>query len=179
MFLKIGIVGRALGLQGSFYVSGRDEPIPSSIKTVKIGRHLDSAQAAELLKTTWQGGRVAILCSLASDRTSADLLKGMTIWAESSQINVADDKEYLLVDLKGRKVLDVDGECLGLVDDVVKLPASINLIVLNPDKTADVEIPMINDYVDMGFTRGETMIKLRVKRELFDDIWNMRGKKKR
>jgi len=177
MFLKIGIVGRALGLQGSFYVSGRDESIPSSIRFIKIGKTLDTAKDAEVLKSVWQSGRAAIVCSLAADRTAAELLKGMNIWVEESQIRVSEDREFLLVDLIGRDVVDVNGAFIGRVEDVLKQPASINIMVVNQDRSADVEIPMIADYIDMGFLRGEKIINLKVDKDVFGDIWNPRGKK--
>jgi len=177
MFLKIGIVGRALGLQGSFYVSGRDEPIPTTVKQIKIGRSIETARDARILKSLWQKGRASIVCDLAGDRTSAELLTGMSIWVDASNIVVEDDSEYLLVDLRGREVIDVNGETIGIVQDVVRMPASTNLIVLSEARDADVEIPVIADYVEMGFKRGESRIKLTVAAETFDEIWNSRGKK--
>jgi 16S rRNA processing protein RimM len=177
MFLKIGIVGRALGLQGSFYISGRDEPIPSSITWIKIGKSLETAREAEVLKTAWQKNRASIKCSLANDRTAAELLQGMSIWVEASQIKVTENHEFLLIDLVGRDVIDVEGRLVGLVESVLKQPASINMLVVNNDRSADVEIPMIADYVDMSFRRGENVIYLKVDQGVFSDIWNLRGKK--
>jgi len=177
MFLKIGIVGRALGLQGSFYVSGRDEVIPSSIRRIKVGKTLETAREAEILKSVWQSGRAAIVCSLAADRTAAELLQGMSIWVEASQIKVTEETEFLLIDLIGRDVIDVNGSLVGRVEDVLKQPASINMLVVNQDKKADLEIPVIADYVDMGFRRGERLINLKVDKSVFDEIWNTRGKK--
>lgn len=177
MFLKIGIVGRALGLQGSFYVSGRDEAIPTSIKHIKIGKNLGTAREAEVLKSSWQSGRSAILCSLASDRTAAESLQGLSIWAHASQVHIVEDSEFLLIDLIGRDVLDVNGSMVGRVEDVLKQPASINMVVVNLDESADIEIPVISDYVDMSFRRGERLISLKVHKEVFDDIWNPRKTK--
>ena len=112
MFLKLGTVGRALGLQGSFYISGRDEPIPSAVTIIKIGNSLDTAKEAKIISLTWQQERPVIKCSLAIDRTAAELLRGMSIWAEASTIKVDDSKEFLLKDLIGRSVIDVDGKVM-------------------------------------------------------------------
>lgn len=176
MLLKIGIVGRALGLQGSFYVSGRDEPMPETLKAVRIGKTDQTAKDAVILKSFVQNGRPVILCDLASDRTSAELLTGMFIWAESHLISVQDDKEFLLSDLKGREVFDADGVLMGTVEDVVKMPASVNIIVLNPSRSSDLEIPVISDYIDMSFRRGEANLRLKVSCSVFDEIWNARAK---
>jgi ribosomal 30S subunit maturation factor RimM len=177
MFLKLGIVGRALGLQGSFYVSGRDEPIPDTVISVKIGRTLQTAREGQIISRGWQQGRPNIKCSLAGDRTASELLTGMTIWVDESQIKLDNSKEFLLKDLQGRTVIDSDGIVLGTVDNVIKMPASINIIVLKPDESADVDIPMISDYVDMNFDRGGSELKLMVPGDTFDEIWNARVKK--
>lgn len=177
MLLKLGIVGRALGLQGSFYVSARDEAIAATVKTVKIGRTLESARDAEITSRGWQQNRPTLKCSLAHDRTTAELLTGMTIWVEDSQVKVDDSKEFLLKDLIGRKVIDSDGSEIGLIEDVIKMPASINIVLVKSDGSADVDIPMISDYVDMKFGRGDKELKLMVPISTFDEIWNSRVKK--
>lgn len=176
MFLKIGIVGRALGLQGSFYVYGRDEALPGSIRSIKIGATLEVAQEAQIVKTAWQNGRASVICSLATNRTEAELLKGMNIWVHESQIHLINDREYLLIDLIGRQVIDVEGAVIGRVEVVLKQPASFNMLIVNQDQTADVEIPLIGDYVDMSFRRGDGVIKLTVNKDVFADIWNPRSK---
>ncbi len=177
MLLKLGIVGRALGLQGFFFVSGRDEPISSSIVTVKIGRTLESARETKVITHGWQTNRPTIKCTLASDRTAAELLTGMTIWAEEAFVEVDDSKEFLLKDLMCRRVIDSDGVIVGDVEDVVPMPASINIVVAKLDKSADVDIPMISDYIDMSFQRGGKELKLVVPASTFEEIWNPRIKK--
>jgi ribosomal 30S subunit maturation factor RimM len=177
MFLKIGIVGRALGLQGSFYVSGRDEMIPESVKTIRIGSEAETAPEATVIKRGWQNRRPFLQCSLACNRTTAEGLVGRSIWAESSQIEVDDRREFLLQDLLGRTVIDVDGVVIGQIDDVVRMPASVNLTVINPQGDADVDIPMIADYIDMTFVRGGNELRLQVPAAAFEEIWNARSAK--
>ena len=177
MLLKLGIVGRALGLQGFFFVSGRDEPISSKVLTVKIGKTLESAREAKVITHGWQTNRPTIKCTLASDRTAAELLTGMTIWAEDDCVEVDDAKEYLLKDLLGRRVVDSDGVIVGDVEDVIKMPASINVGVVNLAKSADVDIPVSSHYFDMSFHRGGKELKLIVPASTFEEIWNPRNKK--
>lgn len=177
MFLKLGTVGRALGLQGSFYISGRDEAIPNSVVVIKIGTTLETARDAKIISMAWQHDRPVIKCSLAGDRTSAELLRGMSIWVEDVKIAIDDSKEFLLKDLFGRKVIDVNGVMIGTVHDVIRMPASVNIVVLRPDSSADVDIPMISTYVDMKFERGSDVLRLTVPVDTFDEIWNPRPKK--
>ena len=177
MFLKLGIVGRALGLQGSFFVSSRDEAISDNVKAVKIGRTLDTARDAEVVSRGWQQKRPFMKCSLAGDRTAAELLIGMIIWVDESTVQVDNSKEFLLKDLVGRVVIDSDGCGVGVVEDVFQMPASINILVVNDQQTADVDIPMIKDYVNMDFKRGEKELRLVVPVSTFEEVWNPRVKK--
>jgi ribosomal 30S subunit maturation factor RimM len=114
---------------------------------------------------------------LAADRTAAERLIGQAIWVEESQVQVDDGREFLLRDLIGRTVMDVDGIMVGTIEDVVRMPASVNLTVVNAAQTADVDIPMIADYVDMSFVRGGSELKLAVPASAFEEIWNPRGLK--
>ena len=177
MLLKLGIIGRALGLQGSFFVSGRDEAIPDTVKVVKIGRTLETARDAEVISRGWQQKRPVMKCSLAGDRTAAELLTGMSIWVDESTVHVDNSKEYLLKDLIGRVVIDSDGSGVGVVEDVFQMPASINIVVVKDDQSADIDIPMIKDYVDMDFKRGGKELRLVVPVSTFEDVWNSRIKK--
>jgi ribosomal 30S subunit maturation factor RimM len=177
MLLKLGIIGRALGLQGSFFVSGRDEAIPDSVKVVKIGRTIETARDADVISRGWQQKRPVMKCSLAADRTAVELLTGMSVWVDESTVHVDNSSEYLLKDLIGRAVSDSDGSHVGTIEDVLQMPASINIVVVKDDNSADVDIPMITDYVDMDFKRGEKELRLVVPVSTFEDVWNSRIKK--
>jgi 16S rRNA processing protein RimM len=176
-WLKLGVVGRAHGLRGSFFVSGRDEPIPAHIKKIWIGDLADQSVAVTIEQIQWQSGRPVLKCDIASDRTAAEKWIGKSLWLPVDEIRVDDANEYLLMDLKGRTVLDSANAIVGTVDDVFVLPASINLIVLNADGSGDVEIPMIATYVDMGFMRGGSEIRLVVLKDTFEEVWNPRIQK--
>lgn len=175
-WLKLGVVGRAHGLRGSFFVSGRDEAIPSYLKKIIIGPSPETGKSAVIEQATWQNGRAAIKCDIAGDRTEAEKWTGQTVWCEAGAIKVDDQSEYLVSDLKGRTVVDSDGVTIGLIEDVAVMPASINLIVINDDQSADVEIPMIAHYVDMNFVRGAKELRLIVTAETFAEIWNPKAK---
>lgn len=176
-WLKLGVVGRAHGLRGSFFISGRDEPFPPTLKSIVIGRSPEAGKTAIIEQVNWQNGRVALKCDIASDRTAAEAWTGQDVWCEASAIAVDEASEYLVSDLKGRTVIDSAGTAVGTIDDIAIMPASLNLIVANPDKSADVEIPMITTYVDMGFSRSSKELRLTVLADTFADVWNPRNSK--
>ena len=177
-WMKLGVVGRAHGLRGSFFISGRDEPFPPHLKKIVIGKTPDTGKTAIIEQMAWQNGRVTLKCDIAADRTAAEAWTGQEVWCEAAAIAIDDSSEYLLSDLEGRQVIDSDGVAMGTVDDIAVMPASINLVVLNPEGTADVEIPMISTYVVMTFARGAKDLHLTVPADTFADVWNPRGKKR-
>jgi ribosomal 30S subunit maturation factor RimM len=176
MFLKLGTIGRALGLQGSFYVSGRDEPIPPSVRAVRIGDSPDTSPDIPITSVGWHQDRPVLKCSLASNRTEAELLRGKPLWARAEEIKIDHNKEFLLKDLVGREVFDSEGKSIGRVLDVVILPASINMVVLSPDELMDVDIPVISSYVNMNFEHNGKRLNLVVPASIFEEIWNPRKK---
>ncbi len=177
-WIKLGVVGRAHGLRGSFFVSGRDEPLPDTLKKLIIGPTPETGVVATIEQCQWQNGRSIIKCDIATDRTSAEKWTGKQIWCDASAVVVDEETEYLVSDLKGRVVVDSDGKEFGVVDDVAVMPASVNLIVVNADASADVEVPMIATYVDMSFIRGEKTLALAVPGDTFADVWNPKVKKR-
>lgn len=178
-WLKLGVVGRAHGLRGSFFVSGRDELIPSSVKAVRLGAAPASLGDFVVEDSLWQNGRAILKCKGVSDRTAAEKFTGQTVWCDAQQIRVNDQEEYLFSDIRGRVVKDSDGVTLGTVDDIYTTPGGgANLVVVNEAQTGDVEIPMVAIYVDMNFARGEPELKLVVPANTFEDVWNERRRKR-
>ena len=177
-WLKLGIVGRAHGLQGSFFVSGRDEAIPPSVTHVRIGKDPETVRDAKVTSNTWQNGRITIRCEGVVDRTAAENIKGTSIWVDASKVPVEDDKEYLWSDLRGRTVIASDEVVMGVVEDVYQPAHSVNLVVVSPDGKRDVEIPMNRDYVDMKFVRGGRELRVTVPSDTFSEVWNTRGSSK-
>jgi len=177
-WLKLGIVGRAHGLRGSFFVSGRDEAVPSSVKTVRVGIEPEAAKVLHVQHRAWQNGKAYLTCEGVVQREQVDAFKGLPVWCAKADIKVDEATEFVLSDLVDRTVIDSDGTIVGVVEDVYPtLAGHANIVVLNPAETADVEIPATNHYLDMDFERGADVLNLRVPVETFADVWNERGRK--
>ena len=174
-WLKIGVVGRAHGLQGSFFVSSRDEAIPDSIKSIRIGKDISTAREFKVTQRTWQNNRPTLRCDGIVDRTAAEKLCGASVWAEESAVPVADAEEYLWSDVRGRTVIGSDDVVIGVIEDVYQPAQSVNLVIVSPDGKRDVEIPMTRDYIDMSFVRGGHELRLMVPANTFEEVWNVRG----
>ncbi|MCX6119718.1 MAG: hypothetical protein NT027_19455 [Proteobacteria bacterium] len=175
-WLKLGIVGRAHGIRGSFFVSNRDEAIPKSIPWVIIGPTTESAQKYTVESTQFQSGKIVLKCRAIDDRNVAETLKGHIIWTDSNFITVDDSNEFLVSDLHNRQVFDKDAIMVGRITDVTIYPWGINLEVTNPENTASLDIPFTTQYVDMSFKTNTKELNLTVSRELFQEIWNSKEK---
>lgn len=169
-WLKIGRVGRAHGLRGDFFVSGRDEPIPKSYGKLLIGDVPESARPTTIEKLGWLNERPVLKCSLASDRTAAEQLSGQPIWVAASAVQVDNAKEYLWSDLEGRQVNDARGVCLGRVRSVYNAGAG-DVIEIEDQVGRLLDVPMIAQYFDMSFTRGESELTLVVTADFFNELW--------
>jgi 16S rRNA processing protein RimM len=169
-WLKIGRVGKAHGLRGDFFVSGRDGPIPNNYREVMIGKSEDSARPAKIEKSGWLSEKPVLKCSLAGDRNAAEELNGQAIWVDEQAIKIDDASEYLWSDLEGRQVSGSDGACLGRVRSVYNAGAG-DVLEIEDSKGRVLGIPMVSQYVDMSFTRGGDELLLVVPIETFADLW--------
>jgi 16S rRNA processing protein RimM len=169
-WLKIGRIGKAHGLRGDFFVSGRDAPIPKQYGQIYIGETVETAKCTVIEKSGWVSERPVIKCSLAQDRTSADALTGLSIWVDSASVSVNDSSEYLWSDLEGRQVNSVDGTVMGRVRSVYNAGAG-DVIEIEDSNRRLLGVPMISNYVDMSFVRGGSELSLAVPCDVFDDLW--------
>lgn len=169
-WIKIGIIGKAHGLRGAFFVSARETPIPADYKTVLIGRHESDAREYDILESRMQSGRPLLRASIAADRTVADTLTGLSLWVRRAQIRVDHSREYLWSDLLNRPVVDSDNAAIGVSIDLYNTGATDVLTIRRADgKTCD--IPVVGTYFVMDFAPGQTPLRLTVPASTFDDTW--------
>ena len=175
-WLMLGRVGRPHGMRGHFFVSGRSEPIPRSYGEVRIGQRPETAEPARLEASFLRGGRPVLLCSLAQDRRAAQQLTHQFIWIRRCQLPAPAQDEFLWADLEGRRLVDVDGVCLGTIKKVYNLGASDLMEVVDQDG-ASVDIPLVSRYVELDSSGpDEAPVRLVVGGELFEGLWSAPGK---
>ncbi len=179
--MPIAKVGRPHGLRGAFFVSGREDLIPTAYGEIFIGHVPQEARAGKILGSLWQSQRPVLKCSLASDRTQAELLTNQTIFVMESRLRqVAGREGVLWRDLDGAEVRDCDGVFLGVVSDVYNSGAS-DIVEVQAELTSStgprrvvVDIPLIADYIDLtqALDLGPPVVlRLKVPGVLFEDLW--------
>jgi 16S rRNA processing protein RimM len=180
--VPIAKVGRPHGLRGAFFVSGREDLIPIAYGEVFIGHSPTEARVAKILGSQWQSQRPVLKCSLASDRTQAELLTNQTIFVPESRLRqVAGQGAMLWLDLKGAEVRDPEDHLLGIVTQVYNTGAS-DIIEIQGVRESGVagaprrvlDIPLVEDYVDLSQTVKiglPAILRLKVPASIFEDLW--------
>lgn len=120
----VGRVGRAHGLRGEVAVAVRtDEPeirfAPGrEVRVEGTGRRLHVEHART------QSGSLQVRFAEIEDRTAAESLKGAVLIAEvDAGERPEDEDEFYDWQLRGLRALAADGQQVGVVGDVIHLPA--------------------------------------------------------
>jgi 16S rRNA processing protein RimM len=134
--ITAGRVGRAHGLDGSFYVDHVSEPLESGAEVVVAGR------GARVERRAGTEDRPIVRLSGVADRNAAEALRGEAILIDGGELA---EGEFLSADLVG---CEVPG--LGPVRRVIPAP-SCDLLEVGDDA---VLVPLISDAVKRVDTVG-------------------------
>jgi len=145
-------VGRAHGLDGSFYVT---RPVP---RLLGVGTRL---QIGEIVRRSGTDARPIIRVEGCSTRAAAEALNGTVLLVPAAGAPALDEREYWAHELEGCAVTD-GARVVGIVRRLVELPSVEALEVALPEG-GEVLVPMVGDAiraidiasrrvdVDMGF----------------------------
>lgn len=91
---------------------------------------------------------ITVLASFdeVNTRTDADALVKSILYVPEDALGL-DDDEYFLHDLIGCSVSNTDGEDIGVVKDVLEMPAHMVYLVSRPGKP-DVMIPAVDAFIE-------------------------------
>jgi 16S rRNA processing protein RimM len=94
-----------------------------------------------------RGSRKQILLKLrgVDDRNKAESFKSFWLQIPQAECKPLPENEYYIFDLKGLLVETAEGEAIGTVTDVLKLPIQDVLVVDRNGK--EVLIPMVKDFI--------------------------------
>jgi len=171
-FLRVGTVGKASGIRGAFFVSGRDQPFDGpEYRRIHVGPNPETARVLIVESCVVRSDRPLITCRGINSRTLAEELTGAPIWIPAAAVSLDDANEYLWGDLVGRMVTAACATAVGVVTQVQNYGASDVLDVRRASDGARVAIPMVPAWVDMNFVRGTKDLRLVVPAEYFADLW--------
>ncbi len=173
-WVVVGEVGRAHGLRGHFFVSGRTEPIPKNCKQLFIGRDPENGLGRLIVinenrQASNQGGLLALKGVV--DRSQAEELRGQTIWVQREDLELDETDEFFWSDLLGKPVIDNAGHVLGVIDYIDNYGASDIVSILSEDARR-LSIPLVSQYVDMNFSAQPERLLLKVSSSVFAELWD-------
>jgi 16S rRNA processing protein RimM len=150
-----GRVGRAHGLDGSFYVTG------ARARLLTVGTLLTCGErVAPIVRRSGTSAHPIVRLRGVEDRNSAEALRGNELTVERSDAPTLEEGEWWASELEGCEV--VDGEqIVGIVSRLLELPSCevLEVRLTQPNARAaagELLVPMVRDAireVDMGRRR--------------------------
>lgn len=149
----MGVVTRPHGVRGEVKVRPEtDDPARfEDLDALYIGRDEESLVRLEVTRVRFQpmGSGTAVILALegVQDREGAEKLAGMSVLADEADLPPLGSDEFYLGDLVGVQARSTDGKILGVVRDVLELPAQPVLVIERPGG-ATVMVPFVDEFVE-------------------------------
>lgn len=103
---------------------------------------------------------VILLVEGICDINKAELYKNKIVYVRREQLGDLPDGTYYITDLEGLTVKTLDGEKLGVIDEVIKT-GSNDVYVLKSEGKKPILIPVIDDVVkEVNIDEGYVLVKL-------------------
>ncbi len=139
--LTAGRVGRAHGLDGSFYVTG---PL---VRLLTLGATVQVAgRSAEIVRRSGTEQRPILRLDGVADRAAAEALRGETLTVHAAQAPQLGEGEWWAHELEGCEVRAGE-RTLGTVARLIELPSCETLEVQTPGGGAPLLVPMVRDAI--------------------------------
>lgn len=140
-WLQAGRVGRAHGLDGSFYVRDATPQLLELGAFVVIGD-----RRSKIVRRAGDDRRPIIRLEHCADRDGVEALNGQALLVQRSEAPALDAEEWWADDLVGCAVHDVDRE-VGTVSRLLAMPSCEVLEVALSDGGGELLVPLVSDAV--------------------------------
>jgi 16S rRNA processing protein RimM len=139
-WLSAGRVGRAHGLDGSFYVTRPRPPLLGNGAPLRVGD-----RDHEIVRRAGTDDKPIVRLDGIESREAADAVRGEELLAPRAAAPALDADEYWPEDLEGCAV--TDGEtAIGVVRRLVGYP-SVDVLEVEREGAADLLVPMVHDAI--------------------------------
>jgi 16S rRNA processing protein RimM len=146
--IVVGRVGRAHGIRGEVRVDSRTDSVDVRFAAGAVLRP-DRGDHAALTVRTARAHSGALLVRFAEigDRTAAESLRGVALFADVAEDERPDDaEEFYDRQLVGLQARTPTGEAIGAVVDVLHLPGH-EVLVLDKLDGAEALVPFVREFV--------------------------------
>ncbi|HEX2702589.1 MAG TPA: ribosome maturation factor RimM [Solirubrobacteraceae bacterium] len=139
--LVAGLVGRAHGLDGSFYV------VRPRVDLLGVGAVLTlSGRSTTVVRRAGTDARPIVRLASCGDRGAAVALHGQELIVAQADAPPLGPDEYSADQLVGARVVD-GGDELGVVRELIALPSCECLAVTRVGGGADMLVPLVRDAI--------------------------------
>lgn len=148
----VGRIWRAHGVRGEVKVIPEtDDPERfEDLRVVFTGKTANTVDRREVesvrLQPTKRGILVVLKLRNVDSRDEAEMLRKLSVYAHGEDLPPLDEDEFFLHDLIGLQVVAEDGEEVGVVENVLELPAHEVLVVSRPGASSSM-IPVVPEFV--------------------------------
>jgi 16S rRNA processing protein RimM len=143
----VGTVVKPFGVKGEVVIQPLTDSAARfrSLHRVLVGRTADTAREATLATTDVRPGGVRATLSLCTDRTAAEALVGCYVFVAPGERAKLPKGTYFTHQVVGLTAVAEDGEVLGTVREVMKLPA--NDVYVIDGKGREILVPAVREFV--------------------------------
>lgn len=138
--LAVGRVGRAHGLDGSFYVTRPRPPLLHLGAAVTV-----AGRSATIVRLAGTEQRPIVRLAGVEDREAAEALRGMELSVDGGELPALEDGEWWAHELEGCTVLDGE-QLLGTVSRLIELP-SCEALEVRGFRGGELLVPMVKDAI--------------------------------
>ncbi len=145
--IAVAKITKSVGLNGLVQA----EPLSGDVdrllrlKQVFIGDSESRARKAVVETVEARGRGAVVKFHSVEDRNKADQLRGLWVFVEDAQSVPAKEGSYFVHDVIGLKAVGEDGVDLGVVSDVVSLPAGDAWVVKTSER--EVLVPAVKEFI--------------------------------
>jgi 16S rRNA processing protein RimM len=144
--VSVGAIGGAFGVQGEVRLKSFCAD-PAAIADYTPLYSEDGRAFSQIVLSSQISNGFAARIGGISTKEEADALKGVTLYADRSNLPALPDDEYYYADLIGVSVLDTGGNALGTVKSVMDHGDGDQLEIILPGQSETVLLPFTNTVV--------------------------------
>ncbi len=145
--VRIGVIGKPHGLKGEVRVfpDNPDSLLLSTSPTILIGQD-DRQDQLNISQASKSNRYYIVKFKEITSREQAETLKGKKVFIDYQELAMdTGDDEYLLCDLIGMAVFDLEGKDYGVIKELID--TSANLVFVSRSKEKEFLIPDIPEVV--------------------------------
>lgn len=155
----VGKVVGCFGIKGFLKVQPSTHSLDrfSALETVHLGNSPDEECARFKVEEVIIRDRFLLLkLESVSDRNAAEQIVGKNIFVDGENLSQPASGEYFVHDVIGCEVVSSEGKRLGIVSDVLKLPAQDVWVIRNGTK--EHLIPAVKEFVERVDTKQRRIV---------------------